>query len=269
MTVKTKNSRKNRDLPEIVPVSDIDEPFSTVLYGLPGSGKTTLAATWPKPLLLIDIRDKGTKSVADVKGVDVARIKSIAQLEATYWALKRGELDYATVALDTVTQLQQMYVVDLTGKDEAMKWGGMTRKQFGAVSHEMKEMITNFRDLEDINTLFLAQQRFFNVSDDDEDLSEDAIAEIGPALFPSVATTMNADVSIIGQCFIRRHVVTKKVGKKIEKRESLQYCLRLAPDGVRAAKIRKPRRQVLPSFLIDPTYEDLIDIMNGEENGKK
>lgn len=117
------------DLPELEDVADIDNPQSTVIYGLQGTGKTTLSASWPKPLLLLDFNDKGTDSISDVKGVKVAKVTSIAELEAVYWALKKGKWKFKSVVFDTVTRMQDMFIEDITGSNEPMSWGSLSRRQ--------------------------------------------------------------------------------------------------------------------------------------------
>lgn len=266
--MKKTSQRSNRsdDLPEITPVADVEGSRSCVLYGLQGTGKTTLISTWPKPLLLLDTGDKGTDSIRDVKGIDVARVRSVEQIDATYWALKKGKLKYKSVAIDTMTQVQSLVIEDILGKKEQIGFGTLSRKQFAEVSATMKRIITDYRDLEDdrdINIAFLCQQRFFKGAEEDEDGGNDQ-AEIGPALMPSIATVLNADVSIIAQTFIRNKVEKKKDGNKIKTKHRTEFCLRVGPDSLVRTKIRKPKSMVPPSFLIDPTYEDLIELISGD-----
>jgi len=251
-------------LPVIKPVGQIVNPRSAVIYGLPGTGKTTLFSTWPKPLLLLDMNDKGTDSISDVKGVDVAQIESPDDIEAVYWMLKKdNKKKYKSVGIDTTTQAQQLYIEETTGDRDAGRWGSMTRRQFGDVAASLKKMVTDYRDLP-MNVVFLAQQRTVNL-DEEGDVSDEISPEIGPALMPSIATHLNASVSIICQTFIRKHTTYKGEGKKKIARTRMEYCLYVGPNPVRITKIRKPKSVVLPSFLVNPTYEDLIDIVEGEK----
>jgi ATP-dependent phosphoenolpyruvate carboxykinase len=90
---------------QIKPISEIVSPESYLFYGRSGTGKTTLACSAPKPLLLIDINDKGTDSVIDVEGVYGVQCKTWEHLEEIYWFLQKGT-KYKTAVLDTVTQMQ-------------------------------------------------------------------------------------------------------------------------------------------------------------------
>lgn len=272
MLKKREKSRRqiDEDLPELLAVEDVENPDSTVIYGLQSTGKTTLFGTWPKPSLLLDFNDKGTNSISDVEGVYVMRVKTVDQLKAIYWALKKGTLvhpktkkRFKSMGFDTVTRMQDMFIKDVTGCTEPMSWGTLSRKQFGDVSGGMKTTIDDFRDLDDMNVVFLAQQKVFNIDDESNDHG-DLPPEIGPALMPSVANHLNAAVNTIGQTYKRLKVKTKKNGKKIIKEEQIQFCLWIGPNPVRMSKIRKPKHVVPPAFLIDPSYEDLIEALKGE-----
>lgn len=249
---------------DIIPVGKIDRPRSWALYGRSGSGKTTLAASFPKPILVLDIRDQGTDSIADHKDIDVKEVEALEDIEDIFYALKANPGKYKTVVIDTVTQLQQMLMEEIKPKKgtRAGDWGSISRREFGDVSAQMKEWILNFRNL-GIEVVFIAQER---TSHEDEDNSDNMlIPEVGPSVMPSVAILLNASVSIIGNTFIRIKKTRKEVrGKKID-RESAQYCLRIGPNPVYTTKLRKPKSVEPPAFIENPTYEDIMDIILGEE----
>lgn len=272
----TKSKRQEEDLlPGVRKIGDIERPRSTVLYGRSGTGKTTLAASWPKPILYLDIRDEGTDSIADVDRIDVKEITDSDEMDEVLLWLIRNPGKYKTVILDTVSQLQEM-VVEEVAKEAKKKlkgklpgdFGTLTKQDWGKVSSRLKSWIIDFRDLP-METVLIAQDRMFNASDDEsaDDNVEQLAPEIGPRLMPSVASVLNAAVSIIGNTFIRvRHVKKpdpKRAGKTklVEKKE---YCLRLGPSSLYITKVRKPKEHTAPDFIVDPTYEDLIAVIKGE-----
>lgn len=265
---------KDEHLPGSRRVSKINKFRSFVLYGRSGTGKTTLASTFPGPILLLDIRDEGTDSIADVKDVDVREIEEFDDLEEAYWWLKKHSDAYGTVVMDTVSQAQQLLIKEIGENSKNRKrdkqigdWGTMTKGDWGTVSSRLKEWIINYRDLtkEGMNMVFIAQDRTFNLGDDDDDGSDSQIApEVGPSLSPATAKFLNAAVSMIGNTFIRERIKIKRGerGKKI-KEKVIEYALRMGPNPSYVTKVRKPRSIEAPSFIVDPDYEDIIDIIQG------
>lgn len=254
------------------PVSQQPAYGSFVIYGRSGTGKTTLASSWPKPMLFLDIKDHGTGSISDVKGIDVMDVKFFEDFELTYGFLKNNPKKYKTVVIDTVSQLQQMVVKERAEKEglrdrskTAGDWGSMTKRDWGDIAAIMKEWILNYRDLseEGINIIFIAQDRTFNI-DNEEDSGESLTPEIGPALSPSIAKVLNASVSLIGNTYIRTRVEKKEVKGKVREKEVYQYCLRVGPNPIYVTKIRKPKTAEPPATIIDPTYEDVLAATKGE-----
>lgn len=250
-------------------VSDVRRHRSYVIYGVSGTGKTTLSGDFPKPLLLLDFNDKGTDSISDVKDIDVAEITSWADLEEWYYYLLKSK-EYKTVVFDTVTQMQSLcvqHVLSKKGKKDTARagdWGTMTQREWGDVAALMKQWIIQFRDL-DMEVVFLAQARVFNMSEDADDMDEMLIPEVGPRLSPSVKDALNAAVDVIGSTFIRKRVIVKKDanGKKKEI-EKTEYCLRIGPSPVYTTKIRKPKKVEAPAFIVDPDYETIKSIIEGD-----
>jgi len=268
---KSKNGTGERmdDISErICAVSSLARPRSWAVYGRSGAGKTTFASTFPKPILLLDIKDQGTDSVADVKGMDVLEVEHWSDIEDIYWHLYDNTKGYKTVIFDTVTQLQQVclhHVLTEKRKDtsRAGDWGSLSRNEWGDASAMMKEQITNFRDLP-LEVVFIAQEK---VSVEDEEGSDPEtllVPEVGPAVMKSVAGHLNASVSIIGHSFVKLRRYKKEVkGKKIDI-EQVRYCLRIGPNPVYVTKVRKPRSIEPPAFIEDPTYDDVLEAIKGE-----
>lgn len=265
--MKMRKAPPNKEVNDYRPVASISRPRSWAIYGRSGTGKTTFASSFPKPILVLDIGDQGTDSIADVEDVFVKEIGSWEQLVEEYYHLKENPHGFKTVVFDTITQAQQMcmkhVVTDKRKSTERVgDWGTMTRREWGDVVGMMKDQIVDFRDLP-LEVVFLAQERASVTEDETENPDNMIIPEVGPAVTKGIATTLNAAVSVIGNTFVRQERYTKTINGKSVERVRPQYSLRLGPNSVYTTKIRKPKSIRAPDSIDDPTYKDVIDIIKG------
>ena len=271
--------RKEDRAPRAKPVSETKRKTTAALYGRSGSGKTTLAATWPKPILYLNILDDGDDSIKDVEGVDVVDITSSDELEEQILWLhskaNKGKLKYKSVVLDTMTQLQSIFIAELgekkklsksKGKKRAGDFGTFTKQDWGTIAGDLKAVIMDIRALP-VNSVFIAQERVFNAGDEEDDGVDQLAPEVGTKLMPSVNKDLCASVNIIGNTFIRVKVVKKKnkETKKEEKVVKKIFCLRLGPNEVYTTKIRKPKGVEAPDFITDPNFRDIMEIVKGKK----
>lgn len=244
-------------LERISPVKALPKVLSMLVYGRSGTGKTTFSASWPTPTLLIDIREKGTDSIADREGVDVIQCGSWDDLEEIFWYLDSMDKPdykgkkYKSVVLDQVSSMQDL-AMEKAMADEGKEV--MSQRLWGVVSGLMKTWLINYRDLTDkgINVLFIAHDRV-NKGDSDED--EDALdPQVGARLMPSVAGMLNGAVKAIGNTYVGEVFLEDK-SRKIE------YRMRLGPHAYYATKLRNPMGTDCPEYVVDPTYQSILSLM--------
>lgn len=279
--MKTKTVvKKPSSIPDVLPVRKpggyVYRAF--VLYGRSGTGKTTIASTFPKPILHADVKDAGDDSISDID-LDVLDIKNWDDFEVMYWWLKKNPKKYKTLVVDTMSQLQQLAIKKVVSEkrkseskaERAGDWGTMTKRDWGEVAALMKAWIINLRDLP-MNVVFIAQDRVFNIDNDGEDESGALDPEVGPGLSPSIAKHLNAAVHFIANTFVRQRTVKVKLKGPIERGKPkhkevtrIEFCVRIGPNPTYITKVRKPKAFVPPSVIVDPTYEKLINLMHGKE----
>jgi len=118
------------------------------LYGDPGVGKTTLAATAPTPLFLN--AEAGDVALRQ-KDVDVIRIDSFQIMDQVYAALKAGSLPYETIVIDSLTELHRRSM------DIILKNAGREVPHQADWGHSMemiRRLVRKFRDL-NMHTIFI------------------------------------------------------------------------------------------------------------------
>lgn len=253
---KGNNTNYSDVVDRIVGISETLGDVSMIIYGRSGTGKTTIASTFPKPILILDIKEEGTDSIADYSDdeIKVLPVESWDDVEQVYWYLESGKHPFKSVVIDTVTQMQEICLkgeLQKAGKDFA------TQQIWGNVAGLMKTWTLNFRDLPGLQVAFLAQDRVHDTDSDDDD--EQIDPSVGPRLSPSVAATLNAAVKVIGYTYIQEVVKKSSSGIKREK----EYRLRVGPHPYYITKIRKPKNKECPEYIPDPTFDKIIDVMKG------
>lgn len=244
----------------ILPVSKLPKHLSVVLYGRSGTGKTTLACDFPGPVLLLDMNDRGTASVRENKNLSVLPCREWVDIEQAYWYLKKNQGKFKTVVLDTVSMMQDLALTQVIEDKGGTTNGRMLTKQdWGQAASMLKTWIMNYRDLQSfMDVVFIAQDRTTGGADDESDDGQ-ILPEVGPRIMPSVASTLNAAVELIGNTFVRERVKKIKTSdKKIVEKREIEYCLRIGPHAYYTTKVRKPKAITVPPFIVDPSYEDLV-----------
>lgn len=251
-----------------------EEPVTAIFYGKAGTGKTTLLGTFPK-VLHLDIREEGEKVLKKVKGIKSASIEDWDELISMYWYLKKEKHGFKTIGIDTAGQAQLLAVEEVmrkhNKKGNAGDWGTMTQKMWGEVATMCKELFINFRDLkkDGMNVVFIAHDRVFKAQEEEEEDENGNVTKIaphmGPALSPSIVSTLNAAVDMIGETFIGEEItiVRDKKTKKRKKKKTTEYYLRIGPNSSYITKVRRPKENGrLPDSITDPSYKDLRKLID-------
>jgi len=245
---------------------DMDTPTIITLYGRPGTGKTTISCTLPKPLLLIDIKDKGTDSGKreDLEPGDITvfELEEFDEIYDLYDYIKDHPDRFKSVVIDHMTALQDFCydkVMDEEGKSR------MSQGMYGTAGGYLKEVINLYKGLTDlgITPCFNCQDRMESGDGEGED---QLLPEVGPSLMPSVARTLCAASRVIGQTYQFENV-EKLDGAKV--RRNIEFRLRLGPNPYYITKVTRPFGTPCPQFLVDATYQDIMKVVKGKWNEAK
>ena len=87
-------------------------PSLDLIYGIEGVGKSSLGATYPKPLFL---DTEGSTSDLDVHTIEINNYASF--VEAVKFACQSK--DYQTIVIDTVDWLDQIVIENILNEDHA------------------------------------------------------------------------------------------------------------------------------------------------------
>ena len=134
----------------------VDKQGAKVLvYGAAGSGKTTLCSTGPGKILVISA-EAGLLSIKDCKNVDAIEVKEASEVMQIHEALNKGELQYDTVCLDSISEISEIL----------LSWEKSRNKDPRAAYGNVQESVTNvmraYRDLK-MHVVFVCKMEKQNV----------------------------------------------------------------------------------------------------------
>ena len=171
-----------------------------LIYGKSGTGKTTFGATAPKVLFVSS--EAGLLSVADKK-VQYAQINNLQDLRDVYLHLQKGGHDFETVVLDSLTDMQNHIIMQITGGKRMPQKG-----EWSDFGFEMNKVLRMFRDLP-MHVIFLALEK-------DIEGEESETSMLMPDLYGSVRDKVGGYMDYVGR--IGMWSVTDSNGTKHQKR---------------------------------------------------
>jgi hypothetical protein len=270
----TAASKNDNVLDRIAPVVEVSDTRILInIFGRNGTGKTTCACTFPKPLLLLGFED-GTKSIVKVKGVDFVLLQHTDEVHDVVAMLRKGS-KYATLVVDTVTSMQDMILKELMGLDDPMVqigWGTVSRDQYRARSEKSKALMYKFLTVP-CNVVLLAQEK--NHTENDEEgggeVGSDMLKPfVAASLGKSAAGWLCQSVDYICQTFVREETVktlTKIGDKQVETHKKTgkpQFCLRTQKGNpIYASKMRMDKMIDPPEYITNPDYDKIMQVVAG------
>lgn len=267
-TTPTKAAKPKSIRDRIAPI-EVKEGIKFAIYGQIRSGKTTFAATFPKPLLLLGTED-GTKSISDVKGIDFLKLQSSADMDDVAEILAEGK--YKSVAMDTVKGFEDICYMEVLGLAEiplAKSWG-LDIRIWGAVASLWKEKVSKLFRLTDsmgLNVVLIAHER--SMLKEDQPIIP-GIAYMGCLAIPAIGSWLNNECDFVAHSYRRGKTVLKEevaAGKKVIRTVKVpgeDYCLRIGYNDVYITGVRKPRSVKMDEIMVDPTYEKFLAMLHGK-----
>jgi len=247
--------------------------ISILIHGEPGSGKSWLGQTGPRPILTLDA--EGGSRFARRHGEKVRRVvwdpeedgppeydgtwdncvvyvRDFDTMRQVFKWLNENEHPFKTLVLDSLTEIQQRCKDALLGMDERTEDGAMTHmseRQWGLLLDSMKNLVRSMRDLTFHPDYPLDAVVILALTVKKE-------GEFKPAVQGALGTHLPGFMDVEG--FLG--VVESETGK-------MQRKLRIQPNEVVEAK---DRTYVLTEhfgrIISEPDIEDMLKVLNDEES---
>ena len=240
-------------LDKAVDIGELGQSNLWVIYGKSTSGKTTLASTFPKPMLYLQIGDDGSNSIADVEGVKAIRIKDLGQLREILLEL-RLDRKYKTVLIDTFSMLVNEWI----DSNAVQKKKRVTQQMWGDLKTDTEEYIKLSHMLAKDRIIVLTCHEAADSFEGMED-------EIAPDIRPSVSKGARTYLEGMSNYGIHTTVMQKAKEQPDGSVKQIEvYAAHLASNPYYWVKTQKPKDVKLPKLVVNPTYSKIIKLLKGE-----
>jgi hypothetical protein len=153
------------------------EPMIATIVGNPGSGKTSLAATFPRPFLIRVTGESVPRDIPLDRMPDTLdEVSKAAQLWAQLMALVEEEHSYETAIIDSVTGLDTLFAQDVLDSDPKARGLNQALGGYGAgqaavtASHmRVRKAAEALRKRRGMNVVFIAHADITRIDPPDSD----------------------------------------------------------------------------------------------------
>lgn len=198
--------------------------LKVLLYGVAGTGKTTMAATFPKPLFL-DL-ENGMRSTLRVGPVDRypadpnKSVKSYTQVVDFYRrvvALKNSP--YETIVIDSLNELQRLLADHLVSKYTKVKrqYGDqLTLADYGKTNRDFSKLVRLFLNMP-YHIVFTAASTSRNPGDDEVQIMPKFVgAQVGPdvqRMMDMIGYCHAKNINGVSQHYVSFHITPQYLAK--------------------------------------------------------
>lgn len=242
-------------LDKAVPIGELGQSNLWVIYGKSGSGKTNLLASFPKPLLYLQIGDDGSNTIGDAEGIDALRISDLKELKA---ALQEARIDdhYKTVAVDTFSLMVNEWV----DENAVKKNKRMTQQMWGDLKTDQEEVVKSAHILAKSKIVVLTCHE---VQDTIEGYEDEITPDVRPSLSKGARTYLESMANFgIHTAVIQREKDLPDGSSKMVS----SHIAHIGPNPYYWVKTQKPSHIKLPDAIINPSYNKIQKVI---KEGKK
>lgn len=240
-------------LSKAVSIEKLGQRNLWVIWGKSGTGKTALGATFPKPMLYIQVGDDGSNTIADTEGVMAVRAESLADLKDTAQGLMTDK-KYKTIFVDTFSMITNEWI----DKNATQKNKKMTQQMWGEVKIDSEELIKIFHKLALSHIVVLSCHES---NDSIEGMEDEILPDIRPSVTKGARTYLEGMANYgIHTTKLKKTIISKKTGQE---KEVVRYAVHIGANPYYWTKLQiNPGIQV-PDIVINPTYDKLMGVIQG------
>lgn len=236
-----------------------DRPVIVTICGDSGMGKTTLAASFPKPIVIR--AEDGMQAVpADIRPDAFPIIQQVDDLWEQLKGLIHEDHSYKTLVVDSVTALERLftqYVVESDPKkprgiQQALGGYGAGRDAVSAMHQRLRKAAGILADKRGMNTVFIAHADTARIEPPDDDAYMRYTLRLHEKSMPAYVD----DVDVVG--FLKLETFTTGEG---ERKKAISDGTRVLITYATAANVSKNRFGITEPLTVEQGKNPLIDII--------
>jgi len=234
-----------------------DRPVVVTLCGDSGMGKTTLAASFPKPIFIR--AEDGVQSIPENLKPDVFPIINDAE---ELWVQLKGlmteEHDYKTLVVDSITALERLFIADVIAKDnkkatniqQAAGGYGAGREAVAIMHQRLRKAVAILAEKRGMHTVFIGHVEINTENPPDED----SFGKYGLRMHAKSMAPYVDDVDVVG--FLKLETFTKGDG---DRKKAISDGTRVLITYATAANVSKNRYGITEPLIVELGKNPLED----------
>ena len=237
----------------------VDRPVLITICGDSGMGKTTLAASFPKPIVIR--AEDGLQAIpADQRPDAFPLLNGPDELWDQLKGLLQEEHSYKTLIVDSVTALERMFIQNIVETDpkrprgiqQALGGYGAGRDAVSAMHARLRKAAGLLADKKGMNTVFIAHADTQKIEPPDDDAYMRYTLRLHEKSMPAYVD----DVDLVG--FLKLETFTTGEG---ERKKAISDGTRVLITYATAANVSKNRFGIAEPIQIPPGQNPLADII--------
>ena len=226
----------------------VDRPVVITLCGDGGMGKTTLAASFPKPIFIR--AEDGLQAVPDAVRPDAFPVlNDVDELWNQLKGLINEPHDYKTLVVDSITALERMFVADVIAKDkkgatniqQAAGGYGAGREAVAILHQRLRKAASVLAEKRGMHTVFIGHVEIGTENPPDDD----SFSKYGLRLHAKSMAPYVDDVDVVG--FLKLETFTKGDG---DKKKEISDGTRVLITYATAANVSKNRYGITEPLVV-------------------
>lgn len=235
----------------------VDRPVLITICGDSGMGKTTLAATFPKPIVIR--AEDGLQAIpANLRPDSFPVLSSPEELWEQLKGLINEQHDYQTLIVDSVTALERMFtqwVVDTDPKkprgiQQALGGYGAGRDAVSGMHQRLRKAAGILAEKRGMNTVFIAHADTARIEPPDDDAYMRYTLRLHEKSMPAYVD----DVDVVG--FLKLETFTTGDG---EKKKAISDGTRILITYATAANVSKNRYGISEPITVKVNENPLVN----------